>query len=60
MSDKGWGNYDDFKEGTPNMTDTRTEDELFRDIARRIPKKNQEAEFGKDYHVPSSTRKKKT
>jgi hypothetical protein len=58
-----WENYDDFKEGTPNKTDTRTEYELFRDIARSgryiTPKKNQEAEFGKDYDVPSSTRKKK-
>ena len=59
MSDKGWGN---FLAKTPNKTDTRTEYELFRDIARSgryiTPKKNQEAEFGKDYHVPSSTRKK--
>ena len=60
MSDKGWGN---FLAKTPNMTDTRTEVQLFEDIplsGRYItPKKNQEAEFGKDYHVPSSTHKKK-
>lgn len=59
MSDKGWGN---FLKNTPNKTDTRTEDQLIVDIARSgryiTPKNNQEAEFGKDYDVPSSTRKK--
>ena len=36
MSDKGWGN---FLAKTPNMTDARSEDELFRNIAQRTPKK---------------------
>jgi len=42
MSDKGWGN---FIKNTPNMTDTRTEDQLIADIpqksrvAQRTPKK---------------------